>query len=421
MARNRNDCDADQAAKPLSVEDALAVLLEHAPTLRQTETVSTVEARNRVLAEPLSSRVDLPCWDNSAMDGYAVRYADLQSSDGCLRIGQRIAAGRCGEPLAAGSAARIFTGAPVPENADTVVVQEVCESDGDRLIIAAEVLETIQPGANIRRGGEELRAGDRVLAAGTRLGAQHLALAASVGAEVLRVYRRPRVAIFASGDELVMPGTPLTPGKIYNSNRFLYRALLETLGCEIIDLGIIEDNLDATVRALRSGAEQADLVLASGGVSVGEEDHVRPAVQQLGSLDLWRVAMRPGKPLAFGRIGDTPFIGSPGNPVSLFVTFCLFARPFIQRMQGVSGDLTPISVRARAGFDWPKPDKRREYQRARLQRAADGEPVVQVFPSRSSAALSSLTWANGLVVIPEGQSIRAGEMVDFIPMSELTA
>jgi molybdopterin molybdotransferase len=421
MPQAPNDCDAGRSAKPLSVEDTLVVLLQHAPRVRETETLDTADARNRVLSEPLASRVDLPGWDSSAMDGYALRLADVQQHDGRLRIAQRIPAGRCGEPLAAGTAARIFTGAPVPANADTVVVQEICERDGETLVIPTDARAAFKYGANIRRGGEELRVGDVVIPAGTRLGPQHLALAASVGAEALPVYRRLRVAIFASGDELVMPGTPLTPGKIYNSNRFLYRALLDALGCEIIDLGIVADSLDATVHALRDGAEQADLVLASGGVSVGEEDHVRPAVQQLGSLDLWRVAMRPGKPLAFGRIADTPFIGSPGNPVSLFITFALFARPFIQRMQGVGGDLMPICVRARAGFDWPKPDKRREYQRARLQQVNGREPVVDVFPSRSSAALTSLTWANGLVVIPEGRSIRAGETVDFIPMPELTA
>jgi molybdopterin molybdotransferase len=259
-----------------------------------------------------------------------------------------------------------------------------------------------------------------VLTAGTRLGPQHLGLAASVGAERLPVLRRLRVAIFASGDELVMPGEPLSPGKIFNSNRFMYRALLDALGCDVIDLGIVEDSLDATVEALRAGSAQADLVLASGGVSVGEEDHVRPAVQRLGTLDLWRIAMRPGRPLAFGHIGDTPFIGSPGNPVSLFVTFCLFARPFILRMQGVAGDLTPIKLRARAAFELTKPLPRREYLRARLTQTDEGDPAVEVFPSRSSAALTSLTWANGLVMVAEGQTVAVGDPVQFIPFSELT-
>ncbi|KAA6185831.1 molybdopterin molybdotransferase MoeA [Thiohalocapsa marina] len=423
-----NDCDTGPVAPPLAVEAALALLLDHARPLTDVEDIPTAEARNRILAEPVPSRVDLPGWDNSAMDGYAIRHADLVQPEPAsgpaptgrrLRIAQRIAAGHCGQPLAPGTAARIFTGAPVPANADTVVVQEICQTEGDSLIIPTAALARIQPGANVRRRGEECHAGDVILTAGIRLAAEHLGLAAGAGVERLPVYRRLRVAIFASGDELRMPGEPLSPGQIYNSNRFLLRALLETLDCEVIDLGIVADTLDATVEALQRAAGQADLVLASGGVSVGEEDHVRPAVQKLGRLDLWRIAMRPGKPLAFGHIGETPFIGSPGNPVSLFVTFGLFARPFIQRMQGVDGDLAPRYIRARADFDSPRPDKRREYQRARLDLDQDGEPRVQVFPSRSSAALSSLVWANGLVVVPEGRTIRSGDPVQFIPMGEL--
>jgi molybdopterin molybdotransferase len=258
-----------------------------------------------------------------------------------------------------------------------------------------------------------------VLPAGVRLGPQHLAVAASVGAAVLPVRRKLKVAILASGDELVEPGQPLGPGQIYNSNRTLFRALLAGLGCEVLDLGIVADTLEATQSALAAGAAKADLVLASGGVSVGEEDHVRPAVQALGRLDLWSVAMRPGRPVAFGHIGDRPFIGSPGNPVSLFVTFCLFARPFIQRMQGLDPLPALRRIRAAAGFDWPKPDKRREYQRAKLVSRSDGTLRVEVFRSRSSADLTSLTWADGLVELRERLGFRAGEPVSFIPFSEL--
>ncbi|MGB5834455.1 MAG: gephyrin-like molybdotransferase Glp [Thiohalocapsa sp.] len=410
-----NDCPAGSGTAPLSVEAALQLLLESARPISGIETVNTFVARNRVLAEALVSPVDLPCWDNSAMDGYAVNTGCLAAHQGRLRVAQRIPAGSCGEPLAAGTAARIFTGAPVPNNADAVVVQEICERDGDWVAIPLN----IKPGANIRRRGEDVHASDAVIGAGTRMSPQHVGLAASVGAEALSVRRRLRVAILASGDELVMPGEPLGPGRIYNSNRFVYHALLDALGCDLIDLGIVADTLEATVDALSAAAEQADLVLASGGVSVGEEDHVRPAMQALGTLDLWRIAMRPGKPLAFGHIGETPFIGSPGNPVSMFVTFCLFVRPFILRMQGVAGDLLPLMLPARAGFDWPAPDKRREYQRARLERGSTGETLIRVFQSRSSAALTSLTWANGVVVIPEGHTITAGDAVDFIPFSEL--
>jgi molybdopterin molybdotransferase len=415
-AGNHNDCDAgQQRTKPLGVEQALEVLLARARPLTETETLPLARSRGRVLAEPLASTVDLPPWDNSAMDGYALRAEDAATTQGRLPVSQRVPAGSSAEPLAPRTAARIFTGAPVPAHADTVVVQESCQRDGDFVIVPA----ALERGTNIRRRAEDVRAGDTVIAAGTRLSTQQLGLAASVGAARVRVYRRLRVAFFASGDELTMPGEPLSPGKIYNSNRFLFQGLLEDLGCDVIDLGTVPDTFDATAEALRRGAEQADLVMASGGVSVGEEDHVRPAVQQIGTLDLWNVAMRPGKPLAFGHIGDTPFIGSPGNPVSLFVTFCLFARPFILRMQGVERGLVPTALRVRAGFDWPTPGKRREYHRARITTGADGIPVAEIFESRSSASLRSLAWAGGLVDIAAGTTVTAGDSVVFLPLCEL--
>jgi len=414
--RAANDCEPGSiSSKPLSVEEASAQLFAAAPIVASSEPLPTTECLGRVLAEPVISATDLPGWDNSAMDGYALRAVDLPLGGGWLPVSQRIAAGHCGTPLTPGTAARIFTGAPVPEGADTVVVQEVCEPEGDGVRVNAE----IKAGANIRRRGEELPAGTRVIETGTRLGPQHLALAAAVGAGQLQVYQRLRVAMLASGDELVMPGEPLGLGQIYNSNRFLFRAFLQALGCEVIDLGIIEDDRKATITALSTGAELADLVLASGGVSVGDEDHVRPAVEQLGRLDLWRVAMKPGKPLAFGHIGDTPFIGSPGNPVSLFVTFCLFARPFIERMQGVRDAGLPTPLWLPAGFELTKPVKRRDYQRARLEIDATGKTSVQRFHSTSSAALSSLTWANGLVIIPPDETIAIADPVAFLPFSEL--
>ena len=414
--KSTNHCDFGQDSAPLDVEAALQLLLGKARPIVGNESVSTFDVRNRVLAEPLTSPVDLPYWDNSAMDGYAVNTSDLTANRGRLQVTQRIPAGGYGQPLAPGTAARIFTGAPTPKGADAVVVQEVCQRDGDWVILPLQ----IKPGANIRRQGEDVRAGDVVINAGTRLNPAHLGLAASVGSERLLVRRRLKVAIFASGDELIMPGEALKPGQIYNSNRFFYHALLDALGCEVIDLGIVADRLQATADALHRAAARADLILASGGVSVGEEDHVRPAMQREGSLELWRIAMRPGKPLAFGHIDAKPFIGSPGNPVSMFVTFCLFVRPFILRMQGVDSDLLPLILPARAAFDWPARAKRREYQRARLTTHADGTCMVQIFPSPSSAAITSLTWANGIVVIPEGRTIAIGDPVDFIPFSELT-
>lgn len=410
-------CDSPKAGKPIPVEEALARLLAQAEPIGDVEQVGVGDALGRVLAAPVVSTIAVPGWDNSAMDGYAVRTADLGAGPARLRVAQRIPAGTTGQPLAPRTAARIFTGAPVPEGADAVVIQEVCTQEGDWVEIPAGAA----PGANIRRTGEDIAIGSEVIAAGTRLAPQHLGLVVSVGCAALGVYRRLRVAVLATGDELVEPGAPLGPGQIYNSNRYTLRGLLQALGCEVVDLGLVADTLEATTRALSAAADQADLVVASGGVSVGEEDHVKPAVERLGSLDLWRVAMRPGKPLAFGHLGPrrTPFIGTPGNPVSLFVTFCLFARPFILRRQGVSGAVGPQPVRARAGFDWPKPDQRREFHRARLSPAADGEPEVSVYPSRSSAVLSSVAWANGLVVIPEGHRITRGEPVSFLPFSEL--
>jgi molybdopterin molybdotransferase len=399
------------------MEEALGVLLSHALAVEETEEIPTLSCLGRVLAEPVVSRGPVPPWDNSAMDGYAVRVADLVGHEGRLRIGQRIPAGKGGHPLEPGAAARIFTGAPIPPGADAVVMQEHCTLAGEWVRVPLAVA----PGTNIRCAGEDVAQGAEVIAAGTRLRPQHLGLAASVGAGQLVVHRRLRVAMFSSGDELIMPGQTLGPGQIYNSNRFTLWGLLETLGCEITDLGIVADSPSATEAALSRGAEQADLLIGSGGVSVGEEDHVTSAVERIGSLELWNIAIRPGKPLAFGHIGvrRTPFIGTPGNPVSLFTTFCLFARPFILRMQGVTGLLDPPTITARADFDWPHPASRREFLRARLEVVADGETLVQVHPSRSSGVLSSVTWANGLAMIPEEQALQRGDEVRFIPFSEI--
>ncbi|MCB2261789.1 MAG: molybdopterin molybdotransferase MoeA [Candidatus Thiosymbion ectosymbiont of Robbea hypermnestra] len=416
----RNDPSETPGARPpLSMEEALAQLLAQARPVADAESVPTHSGLGRVLAEPVVSTLDVPGWDNSAMDGYAVRSADLAASGGRLPVSQRIPAGVAGSPLAPGTVARIFTGAPVPAGADTVVIQESCTAEGDWVRMPPDV----KPGANIRRTGEDIAAGSQVLQIGIRLRAQHLGLAASVGSAALKVYRRLRVAIFSSGDELVMPGTPLGPGQIYNSNRFTLTGLLQELDCMVLDLGTVEDTLEATMATLADAAERADLVVASGGVSVGEEDHVKPAVERLGSLDLWRVAIRPGKPLAFGHIGAarTPFIGTPGNPVSLFVIFHLFARPFIQRSQGITGSVRPAALTAEADFAWPRPGKRREFHRARLEPSADGRLRVSVHPNRSSAVLSSVAWANGLVDIPAGRILRKGDSVAFIPFNGLTA
>ncbi len=304
----------------------------------------------------------------------------------------------------------------MPANADTVVIQEVCEQQGESVSIS----QVPAAGANIRRAGEDFQDGNEVLQAGIRLGPQHLGLAAAVGVAELPVRRRLKVALFSSGDELINPGQPLGPGQIYNSNEFTLKGLLQALGCEVITLGIVADTFDATCSALKEAAAAADLVMTSGGVSVGEEDHLKPAVEKLGSLDMWKVAIRPGKPLAFGHIDGTPFIGTPGNPVSLFVTYCLFARPFILKMQGVEGaELTPTPIMAKADFDWTKPDRRREFARAKLELDQQGEARISLYRSRSSGVLSSLVWANGLAILPEQQTLAKGDLVQFLSFSEL--
>lgn len=396
--------------KPLiPLDDALASLLAQVTPLAGTQAVATAEARGRVLAADLVSPVDVPPADNSAMDGYALRAADAGA---LLPVTQRIPAGSVPAPLAAGEAARIFTGAQVPAGADTVVMQEHTELVDGHL----RVTQLVTTGAHVRRRGEDVRAGAVVLPAGTRLDAVSLGLAATAGAAQLTVTRRPRVAVFSTGDELVMPGEPLPPGAIYNSNRFTLRALLEGLGCEVVDLGIVPDKLDATRAALREAAARADVILTSGGVSVGEEDHLRPAVQAEGRLDLWAIAIKPGKPFAYGRVGDAHFIGLPGNPVSSLVTFLVLVRPFLLKLQGASR-LAPRGYRIPAGFDWPKPDKRREFLRVRLDEASG----LALFGNQSSGVLTSAFWADGLVDNPAGQAFKAGDAVRFIPFSELLA
>ncbi|XHS76432.1 gephyrin-like molybdotransferase Glp [Burkholderiaceae bacterium UC74_6] len=390
----------------LSFEEAKSRLIAAAQPLGHVEDVCTFDALGRVLAADVVSLLDVPPADNSAMDGYALRLADAGL---LLPVSQRIPAGVIGQPLQPGTAARIFTGAQVPPGADVVVMQEHCELDGD----AVRIKQPVNPGQNIRRRGEDVAVGATVLAAGCKLDAAALGMAASVGAARLGVARPVRVALFSTGDELVMPGEPLKPGAIYNSNRYTLRGLLQSLGCEVVDLGIVPDQLEATRAALREAASQADLILTSGGVSVGEEDHLRPAVQAEGQLDLWQIALKPGKPLAYGKVGAAHFIGLPGNPVSSFVTFLMLVRPFILRLLG-STAVEPRRYALRADFAWPKPDRRREFLRARLN-AAGG---LDLFPNQGSGVLTSVVWGNGLIDNPPGQAIANGDTVQFMPFSE---
>ena len=409
-----------QARAPLKpLDEALAELLAQAAPLAGTDTVNTFDADGRVLAQAATSPLQVPPTDNSSMDGYAVRCADVPAAGVALPVAQRIPAGAFGVPLAAGTAARIFTGAPVPEGADAIVMQEDCEAlDGDRVRVNAVPAQ----GQWIRRAGEDITRGAEVLAAGTRLTPAELGLAASIGLGTLQVARRPRVALFSTGDELVMPGevppAQMKPGAIYNSNRFFLRAMLLRLGCEVSDLGIVPDRREATVAALREAAQGHDLILTSGGVSVGEEDHIKPAVERLGTLQLWQIAMKPGKPFAYGQIphagGSAHFMGLPGNPVSSFVTFGLLVRPFLLRLQGVR-DVAPKAIAATAGFNWPRADKRREFLRVR--QGADG--TLELFPNQSSGVLTSAAWADGVVDNPAGQTIARGDTVRFLPFAEL--
>ena len=404
-----------------TLDEALAQLLAQATplapaeTATETETVSTFDADDRVLAQDLVSALQVPSFDNSAMDGYAMRAVDVPTAGTVLPISQRIAAGTLGTPLLPGTAARIFTGAPMPAGADVVVMQEECTAlEGDRVQINAAVAA----GQNIRQAGEDIALGSTIVAAGTRLSPAELGLAASIGCASLRVARRPRVALFSTGDELVMPGDvapqDLPAGSIYNSNRFFLRAMLQRLGCEVVDHGIVPDSYDATVAALQSAAKNCDLVLTSGGVSVGEADHIKPAVQALGSLDLWAIAIKPGKPFAYGKVGQAHFIGLPGNPVSSFVTFVLLVRPFVLRLQGAA-QVAPQAIPMRADFDWPRADRRQEFLRVRIN-AAGG---LDRFANQGSGVLTSAVWADGLVDNPAGQTISQGDWVQFVPLAQL--
>lgn len=406
-----------------SLDQALAELLAQARPLTGTDEVDTFDADGRVLAQDLVSALHVPPQDNSSMDGYALRYADVGAPGVVLPVTQRIPAGHHGQPLRPGEAARIFTGAPVPAGADTIVMQEDCEPVGE-----GSVRVNVVPSAGqwIRRAGEDVTRGAVVLARGQRLTPAALGLAAGIGMARLTVTRRPRVALFSTGDELVMPGElppeQMPPGAIYNSNRYFLRALLQRLGCEVTDCGIVPDKREATLDALREAAKGHDLVLTSGGVSVGEEDHIKPSVQHLGELDLWQISMKPGKPFAYGKLYRSGpqdachFAGLPGNPVSSYVTFMLLVRPFLLRLQGAT-NVEPVRMALPAHFEIKRGDKRREFLRVR-RNAAGG---LDLYPNQSSGVLTSTVWGDGLVDNPAGGTIDHGDMVQYLVFAELMA
>jgi molybdopterin molybdotransferase len=390
----------------LSVDDALARLLAEARPVAELEEVPTLEATGRILARAQRSTMDVPPMDNSAMDGFAVRTSDGER----LRVTQKIMAGSVGKPLEPGTAARIFTGAPIPPGADAIVMQEHTATEGDHVVLKKKP----KPGDWIRRVGSDIRKGSEILPVGKRLLPQDTGLAASVGIGRVPVFRKVKLGLFFTGDELVMPGEALAPGRIYNSNRFTLRGLGEVFGCDVRDYGIVPDSLQATRDTLRRAAVECDVIVTSGGVSVGEADYVKPAVEAEGKLLMWRIAMKPGRPLAFGSLQKSFFIGLPGNPVSSFVTFLIFVRPFLLRTQGVS-HVEPKIVQARSDFDWPEPDSRREFLRVKW----NAQGGLDLYPTQDSAVLTSTAWADGLVDNPAGQAIRKGETVRFLPYSEL--
>ena len=401
------DVCEEQARKLLRVEEALALFLNKADIPSNTEVLPIQHCLGRVLAEDQHIDFDMPSVDNSAMDGYALCLAELNATpQRQLEIAQTIPAGAPLQQFQAGSCARIFTGAPVPLGADCVIPQEACIVEGDSVTFP----QNIQLGANIRRRAEEVSKGDKLLSKGQKIRPQELGLLATMGQANLAVMRPVKVAIFSTGDELTPLGSPLASGHIYDSNRYILNALLQSQECEIIDLGTVPDQLAATCDTLRQAAQQADLIITTGGVSVGDEDHVKNAVAQLGNIEAWRIAIKPGKPLAYGNVQGTPLFGLPGNPVATFITFCLFVRPYLQKMQGIESS-PPLSIQLPAGFN-RKPGKRREYLRANIE-----DNRIMPLTQQGSAMMTSLTQSQGLVVIPEEQTINEGTLLSFIPYS----
>ena len=416
MRASMNQCDLPQD-RLIPYDEALQALVAKVSPLQGVVRKPLLESFDEVLAESQRSVIDVPPADNSAMDGYALNTSDLAASgETALPVLQRIAAGEAAEPLQPGSAARIFTGAPIPDGANVVIMQEQVTIVGDMIHFDIKP----ESGMNIRQVGNDIRSGVTILQKGCRLRAQDIGLAASVGLEALPVFEKIRVGMFLTGDELVEPGKPLAAGKIYDSNRYTLHGLLHALGCEIVDLGLVGDTLQETKTAMLNAAQQADLVVTCGGVSVGEEDYVRIAIEQLGDLHLWRLRIKPGKPLAFGAINSTPFVGLPGNPVSVFATFCLFVSPLIKTMQGRPWQ-KPVAIQVTAGFDWPKPDSRREFLRARLELDVGQQVVARIYPNQDSGVLSSVVWAQGFVEIAEGQTLKAGDKVDYFSFEQLLA
>ncbi|MDP6344407.1 MAG: molybdopterin molybdotransferase MoeA [Alphaproteobacteria bacterium] len=419
MSQLADDCFA-HGEEMLTMAEALAILRQRATILAgdRIDRVPLSEAAGRILADDLAATLEVPAHDNSAVDGYALRHGDLADGEATrLTVVGRSAAGHpWSGTLDGGQAVRIFTGAVMPQGADAVVMQEDAQAEGDTVVVPPG----LKPGANRRRMGEDSHQGDIVLPRGRRLKPQDLGLAASVGHARLPVYRRLRVAVFSTGDELQDPGQPLQRGAVYDANRHILGGLISGLGAEVSDLGILADRLEAVRTALAEAAGGHDLLITSGGVSVGDEDHVRTAVESLGNLHFWRLAIKPGRPLALGQVRGTAFVGLPGNPVAATVCFLRFARPLILGLAGCA-ELEPLHYRVAAGFSFEKKAGRREWLRARLV-LDGGEPRVERFDRQGSGIINSLVQTDGLVEIPEAVThLERGDAVDFLPFSEVVS
>jgi molybdopterin molybdotransferase len=417
MAQLSDDCFAHGAAL-MSVDDALALLAARVSCVAEPECTPLAGALDRILATDLVAARDVPAHDNSAVDGYAVYFDDLNpAGETRLKVAGRAAAGHpFGRPQPRGQAVRIFTGAPMPEAADTVMMQEDCRIEGDSVTIPPG----IKRGSNRRKAGEDVKTGAVILHEGQRLRPQDIGLAASVGATSLAVRRRISVAVFSTGDELREPGAETPPGTVYDANRFALAALLARLGSAVADLGILPDKRATIEKALGAAADRHDAIITSGGVSTGEEDHVKAAVEALGSLHFWRLAIKPGRPLALGQIRGRAFVGLPGNPAAMMVTFLRFARPVLLRLAGAR-DTAPVLYRVRADFEHKKRGGRREWVRARLVPDGAGGLLAKKFPREGAGILSSMVESDGLAELPESLThLERGSMVDFLPFSEVS-
>ncbi len=402
----------------LTVDQAIKYLLEGIRKIDEYEILDTLDCNRRVLYENIISKIDVPTKDNSQMDGYAINSNDFSNKNQTFKVVQRIPAGYEGKPLKNNEAARIFTGANIPKGADTVVMQE--QVFFDEKTNSIQIKNFPQKGDWIRKIGEDIKNGNLILSLGKKLRPQELGLIASIGISKIKVFRKLKVAIFFTGDELVMPGEILNPGEIYNSNKYLINSLLKNFDCDVTDFGIIPDSLEKTTSVLRMASNEHDLIITSGGVSVGEEDYIKPAVQKEGKLNLWKISVKPGKPLAFGEIinkninKSTYFLGLPGNPVSAFVTFLIFVRPFILSIQGISSQ-KPKSFQMRADFELINPNSRNEFLRVKINEQGG----LDLFPNQGSAVLTSTVWGDGLIDNPPSNKIFSGDNVKFIPFSEL--